>query len=106
MTALPQHMVALAEANRIRLARGGIKHQIAHGERTAASVILEPPPETLTMTVYDLLCAQHRGGRERARRLLITAGVREGKLLGDLTNRQRRILTDLLAWGTTTDKAA
>lgn len=31
---------------------------------------------------------------------MVVAQVREGKTLGSLTDRQRRVLVDLLVWGT------
>lgn len=100
MTAIPQHMVALSYANRIRTARAKLKQQIAEGERTAASVIYGCPDEAATMTVLDVLTAQWQWGARRARTALIVAQIAESKTVGALTDRQRKVLVDLLEWGT------
>ena len=39
----PQHMRALAQANRVRLARAELKRQVAEGEATVAEIVLERP---------------------------------------------------------------
>jgi hypothetical protein len=96
MTAVPQHMQALAHGNKIRLDRAALKRQVQAGEVTAAEVIDRLPFESLTMSVYDLLVSQHRWGRSRALRLLAAAGVREGRKVGDLTPRQAKVITGLL----------
>ena len=36
----PQHMRALAQANRVRLARAELKRQVAEGETSVAEVVL------------------------------------------------------------------
>lgn len=100
MTAIPQHMQALASANAVRLKRHALKRDIAAGGTLAADVISAPPEYARTMTAFAVLSAQHRWGTSRSRKLLAVAQVREGKQLGDLTERQRRVLSDLLLWGT------
>lgn len=99
MTAIPQHMQALQRGNKIRLARAGLKRQVANGETTVVAVLQDIPEHAEKMPVYDLLTAQHRWGRSRARKLLAVAQVREGKKLGELTQRQRLVICDLLNWG-------
>ncbi len=37
----PQHMRALAQANRVRLARAELKRQVAEGEATVAEIVLD-----------------------------------------------------------------
>ena len=37
----PQHMRALAQANRVRLARAELKRQVAEGETTVAEIVLD-----------------------------------------------------------------
>ena len=39
----PQHMRALEQANRVRLARAELKRQVAEGEATVAEIVLELP---------------------------------------------------------------
>src|SRR3954447_24802971 len=90
VTAAPQHMRALNQANKVRLARAELKRQIADGTRTVAEVVLECPWEAAGMTVADLLASQHRWGRTRCRRFLTSIPLTETKTVGSLTERQRR----------------
>ena len=69
----PQHMQALARANRVRLARAELKRSIARGDVEASEVVRECPWETESMTVAELLTSQRRWGRTRARKFLVSA---------------------------------
>src|SRR3954447_19060500 len=69
-TAAPQHMRALRQANRVRLARAELKRQIAIGDRSVSDVVVECPWEAESMAISDLLMSQHRWGRTRCRRFL------------------------------------
>lgn len=88
----PQHMQALAHANRVRLARAELKRQIAVGELTVADVVLDCPCEAESMSIADLLTSQHRWGETRCRRLLLSMAMSETKTVGSMTDRQRREL--------------
>jgi hypothetical protein len=88
----PQHMRALAQANRVRLARAELKRQVAEGEVDAADVVLDCPWEAESMTIADLLMSQHRWGRTRCRRFLASIPMLETKTIGTMTERQRRAL--------------
>jgi hypothetical protein len=88
----PQHMQALAQANRVRLARAELKRQIADGELSVADVVLDCPWEAESMAVADLLTSQHRWGRTRCRRFLSAIPMSETKTVGSMTDRQRRAL--------------
>ena len=92
-----QHMRALAQANRVRLARAELKKQVAEGEASVADVVLECPWEAESMTISDLLMSQHRWGRTRCRRFLTAIPMSETKTIGTMTERQRRELARLLA---------
>jgi hypothetical protein len=94
--AAPQHLKALEQANRVRLARAELKRQVAAGETAAAGVVLECPWEASSMELSDLLMSQRRWGRARCRRLLLSLGLPENKHIGTLTPRQRRALVELL----------
>lgn len=100
MTALdvqaPQNMRALANANRVRLARAVLKHRIAERETTVQAVLADVPWEAETMTIADLLMAQHRWGRTRMRRLCAQIPVLESKQIGLMTDRQRHALIEAL----------
>jgi hypothetical protein len=92
-----QHMRALAQANRVRLARAELKRQVAEGETSVAVVVLECPWEAASMTISDLLMSQHRWGRTRCRRFLASIPMSETKTVGSMTERQRRELASRLA---------
>jgi hypothetical protein len=105
-----QHMRALAQANRVRLARAELKRQVAEGETSVADVVLHCPWEAESMTISDLLMSQHRWGRTRCRRFLASIPMSETKTVGTMTERQRRALAGMLggdpiyamtsSWGT------
>jgi hypothetical protein len=96
-TQTPQHMQALARANRVRLARAELKRSIGRGEVDVAEVIRDTPWETESMTLAELLTSQRRWGRTRARKLLQTLALSENKRVGTLTPRQRALLTAALS---------
>ncbi len=91
-----QMMNALGKANAVRLARAGLKRRVLDGTTTAAAVILNPPPEAETMTIAELLSAQRQQGPQRVAAFLADLDLREGKLVGSLTDRQRRQLARAL----------
>lgn len=93
----PQHMQALARANRVRLARAELKRSIARGDVEAADVIRDCPWETESMTLAELLTSQRRWGRTRARKFLLGLSLSENKRIGTLTERQRVLLTTELS---------
>jgi hypothetical protein len=95
----PQHMQALARANRVRLARAELKRAIARGDVEAAEVVREGGWETESMTLAELLTSQRRWGRTRARKFLLGLALSENKRLGTLTPRQRALLCAELASG-------
>jgi hypothetical protein len=90
-------MRALAQANRVRLARAELKRQVAEGDTSVAEVVLECPWEAESMTISDLLMSQHRWGRTRCRRFLAAIPMSETKTIGTMTERQRRAMAGLLA---------
>jgi hypothetical protein len=96
---IPQHMQALARANRVRLARAELKRSIGRGEVDVVEVIEDVPWETESMTLAELLTSQRRWGRTRARKLLQMLALSENKRVGTLTPRQRALLTSALNQG-------
>ena len=92
-----QHLRALEYANRVLLARAGMKRRIAFGELSAADVVLSCPWQAHSMSISDLLMSQKRWGRTRCRRLLVSLSVPENKQVGTLTERQRLALAAVLA---------
>ena len=93
----PQHMQALAQANRVRLARAELKRLVAEGDANVADVVLECPWEAESMTIADLLMSQHRWGRSRCRRFLLSIPMTETKTIGSMTERQRKDLAARLS---------
>jgi hypothetical protein len=85
-------MRALAEANRVRLARAALKREVAGGSTEAAQVVRSSPWEVETMTVGELLRSQRRWGRARTRKFLFGLALNENRQLGRLTERQRLVL--------------
>ncbi len=91
-----QCMEALARANQVRLARAALKRDICAGRRSVTEVITDSTWEAESMSLSELLCSQRRWGRARSRKLLASAALGEGKKVGSLTERQRRILVRAL----------
>jgi hypothetical protein len=89
---IPQHMRALAEANRVRLARAALKRSVEAGDVDTAEVVRECPWEVETMTIGELLRSQRRWGRTRTRKFLVSLALNENRQLGRLTLRQRALL--------------
>jgi len=102
----PQRLRALEQANRIRYARAELKRRIADGELTAAEVILDCPQEASSWTLRELLISQRRWGVTRCRKFLEQNQIGELRRLGDLTDRQRRLLATQLASCTALDEQA
>jgi hypothetical protein len=94
--AAPQHLRALEQANKVRLARAELKRRVATQTTTVADVVLDCPWEAESMAVSDLLMSQRRWGRARCRRVLLSVGLPENKQIGTLTDRQRRALATAL----------
>ena len=93
---MPQHMQALAHANRVRLARASLKRAVASGAVDAAEIVRSCPWEVESMTVGELLRSQRRWGRTRARKFLFSIALNENRELGRLTVRQRTLLASEL----------
>jgi len=93
---MPQHMQALATANRVRLARAALKRSVAAGKVGAAEIVRECPWEVESMTVGELLRSQRRWGRTRVRKFLFSMTLSENRELGKLTERQRSMLVRAL----------
>jgi len=101
-----QHMRALEQANRVRLARAELKRQVADGELTVAEVVQTCPWEAESMAIAELLMSQHRWGRQRCRRFLAPIPMTETKTVGSMTDRQRDALASRLHEGARADEGA
>ena len=92
----PQRLRALGRANEVRLARAELKRRIADGEVSAAQVILACPTEVRSWSVGDLLMSQRRWGTPKCRKFLERNQISELKQVGQLTERQKRLLAGQL----------
>jgi hypothetical protein len=92
----PQHMQALAHANRVRLARASLKRAILANQIDVTDVVRNCPWEVETMTIGELLRSQRRWGRTRVRKFLSSLALNENRQLGRLTDRQRNVLASEL----------
>jgi hypothetical protein len=90
--AAPQHLRALEQANRVRLARAELKRRVALQQTSVVEVIRHCPWQAASMSISDLLMSQRRWGRARCRRLLVSLGIPENKQIGTFTERQRSAL--------------
>jgi hypothetical protein len=96
VTKEPQRLRALGRANEVRLARAELKRRIADGEVSAAQVILACPNEVSSWPVGDLLISQRRWGSTKCRKFLERNQISELKQVGQLTERQKRLLAGQL----------
>src|SRR5215471_4030851 len=90
--AAPQHLRALEQANKVRLARADLKRRVALQQTSVVDVIVDCPWQAESMSISDLLMSQRRWGRARCRRLLVALGIPENKQIGTFTDRQRSAL--------------
>jgi hypothetical protein len=89
---LPDRLLALEHANEIRRARAQLKRRIGAGQLSAAAVILDPPVEAGRWPVAELLASQRHWGGAKCSKFLAHNRISEVKPVGELTERQRRLL--------------
>jgi hypothetical protein len=92
IVAVPDRLLALERANEIRRARAQLKRRIGAGQVSVAEVILDPPVEAGRWPVAELLASQRHWGAVKCRRFLALNRISEVKPVGELTERQRRLL--------------
>lgn len=91
-----QQLLALRQANRVRVARAELKRKVAKEELSVAEIVVDCPWEAASMEIGDLIRSQRRWGAARCRRLLVSVGLPENKHVGTLTDRQRKVLAAVL----------
>lgn len=96
MVRRPQQLLALERANAIRRARSDLKRRIRAGQLSATEVILECPAEASRWPVAELLGSQRNWGTAKTLKFLSRNGISEVKRVGELTERQRRLLAEEL----------
>ena len=82
----------LQRANAVRMARVQLRNRVRAGEITVQDVLADVPTEARTMAIFELLTSQRRWGQARARKFLHRHQISELRHVGDLTDRQRRVL--------------
>ena len=92
-----QRVCALERANQVRSARATVKRRIASGDLTAGEVILSHRWEIEGMAIGEVLLSQAKWGSGRCREFLRAVMLRENKLIGSMTERQRTAVAALLA---------
>ena len=96
-TIAPDRLQALERANETRRARAQLKRRIGAGQLTAAQVILDCPPAAQRWPVAGLLACQRHWGSATSSKFLTRNQISEAKPIGELTERQRRLLAAQLA---------
>ena len=66
-----QQLLALRQANRVRVARAELKRKVAKEELSVAEIVVGCPWEAASMEIGDLIRSQRRWGAARCRRLLV-----------------------------------
>lgn len=92
----PQHMQALALANKVRTAHQELRAEVGAGKLTVAEAMADKRAAG-HFTIGKLLRAQTRWGPTRARKLLYRLAIPEGKRVESLTERQRRVIEEALS---------
>jgi hypothetical protein len=94
---MSQHMDALAEANRVRLARVALGREVADGTVTVAEILDRCPWEAAGMSIFNLLRRQRHWGPYRTRRLLAELRIDESRRVDDLTEGERKRISFYLS---------
>jgi hypothetical protein len=95
---MAQHLEALERANVVRYARAELKRAVKAGDVKVAEVLMGDIPDWLgRMRLEELCMCLHRFPIATYHRFTTQAGVGAARLIGELTARQRRALSELLA---------
>lgn len=90
----PQHLDALAEANRIRITRAHLKMRIKTGDLSVRDALWIP--ELDRVRLFDLLSWQSNWSRRRVQRAMHKVRISETITVGHLTWRQvKTLINDL-----------
>lgn len=85
---LPQHLTALARANRVRLERAETRRRVGARELTLEAAL--ELPEVQGATIAAVIKWLPRWGDVRTRKFLATFPMSEEKKVGTMTERQKR----------------
>jgi hypothetical protein len=94
---LDRRVIALRQANQVRSARAKLKRDLRAGKVRLEQILATPADYLARAEVFDLLVAVPRIGPVKAGRLLTLARISPSKTVGDLSERQRSHLIELLS---------
>jgi S13-like protein len=94
---LERRMIALRQANEVRTARAKLKQELREGKVRLEQILATRADYLASAEVFDLLVAVPKIGPVKAGRLLTIARISPSKSLGDLSERQRVRLIELLS---------
>lgn len=89
-----QRAASLQRANDVRIGVAELRAELAAGELELVDALKDP--RAGACPIHRLLISLPRYGPVRARKLLWTLNVRETKRVGDLTDRQRAVIAELV----------
>jgi hypothetical protein len=93
---LERRKIALRQANHVRSRRAKLKQELRAGNVRLEQILATPADYLASAEVFDMLVAVPRIGPVKAGRLLTVARINPSKTVGDLTERQRTHLIELL----------
>jgi hypothetical protein len=90
-------MTGLRQANHVRTERAKLKQDLRAGRVRLEQILATPADYLANAEVFDLLVAVPKIGPIKAGRLLTLARISTSKTVGQLTERQRSHLSELLS---------
>ena len=90
-------MIGLRQANHVRSVRAKLKQDLRAGKVLLEQILATPADYLASAEIFDLLVAVPKIGPAKARRLLTIARISPSKTVGQLSERQRARLIDLLS---------
>jgi hypothetical protein len=95
--AVERRMSALRRANEVRSARAKLKRGLRQSTVRLEEIIAAEPDYLATAAVVELLVAVPKIGPAKAARMLTKARISQLKTIGELSDRQRAQLIELLS---------
>jgi S13-like H2TH domain len=92
-----RRLIALRQANHVRSLRAKLKRDLRGGKVRLEQILATRADYLASAEVFDLLVAVPKIGPVRAGRLLSIARISPSKTVGDLSERQRVRLIELLS---------
>jgi hypothetical protein len=90
-------MIALRRANQVRSGRAKLKQDLRKGKARLEQILATPPGYLASAEIFDLLVAVPKIGPAKAGRRLSIARISPSKAVGELSERQRTRLIELLS---------